>query len=47
MRSDPARRDWLLTGLSLVAAFVVFMAVDKAIDFTADAAPAPFTYAAE
>ena len=47
MRSDPARRDWLLTGLSIVAAFVVFMAVDKAIDFTADAAPAAFAYTSE
>lgn len=47
MRSETARRDWLLTGLSLIAAVVVFMAVDKAIDFTADASPAVISYLAD
>lgn len=44
MRSETARRDWLLIGLSLIASVVVFMAVDKALDFTADASPTAMTY---
>jgi hypothetical protein len=47
MRSETERRDWLLTGLSLVAAVVVFIAVDKAIDFSATAAPATPIYMAK
>ena len=37
---EAMRRDWLLTGLSIVAAITVFIAIDKAIDFQATAAPA-------
>ena len=47
MRSDPARRDWLAIGLSLVALAVVVMAVEKTIDFTANASPAAITHVAE
>lgn len=36
---EAIRKDWLLTGLSIVAALTIFLAVDKAIDFTATAAP--------
>jgi len=38
---EAMRRDWLLTGLSIVAAVTVFLAIDKAIDFQANASPAP------
>jgi len=37
---EAMRRDWLLTGLSIVAVVMVFLAVDKAIDFRASASPA-------
>lgn len=36
---EAMRKDWLLTGLSIVAALTIFLAVDKAIDFQATAAP--------
>jgi hypothetical protein len=46
MRSETSRRDWLLTGLSLIAVVVAFMAVERAIDVSANAAPAASTYLA-
>jgi hypothetical protein len=46
MRREFFRRDWLLTGLSLIAVVTVFIAVDRAIDFQANAAPAAI-YATE
>ncbi len=38
MRHENFRRDWLLTGLSLIAVVTVFIAVDRALDFQANAA---------
>jgi hypothetical protein len=32
------RRDWLLTGLSIVAGVTILVAVNRAIDFSANAA---------